>query len=147
MVLRDLHAREPLLRARFLGLRKRLRELRDKRFTIMNLKMDADAKAYAFDLYRKKEKDAGIQEAMQNQSMVNVSVVEHAMPPLEPENGLLLPLLLGVAGGLGLATGLAVGVEYLNRRLRFEEEVERYLELPVLAVIPELETTAGIARA
>jgi len=147
VVLSDQRAREPLLRARLFQTRKRLRDLRDKRFTIVNLRQTADAKAYAFDLYRKKEKEAGIQEAMANQSMVNVSVVEHAMPPLEPENGLLLPLLLGVAGGLGLATGLAVGIEYLNRRLRFEEEVERYLELPVLAVIPELETTAGIARA
>ena len=147
VVLTDQRAREPLLRARLAQSRKRLRELRDKRFTIVNLRQDVDAKTYAYDLYRRKEKEAGILEAMENQSMVNVSVVEHAMPPLTPENGLLLPLLLGVAGGLGLATGLAVGVEYLNRRLRFEEEVERYLELPVLAVIPELETTAGIARA
>jgi len=60
---------------------------------------------------------------------------------------MLLPLLLGLVGGIGLASGLAVAVEYVNRRLRFEEEVERYLELPVLAVIPDLETTAGIARA
>jgi uncharacterized protein involved in exopolysaccharide biosynthesis len=146
VVMTDQRAREPLLRARLTQSKKRLRELRDKRFTIVNLRQDVDAKAYAFDLYRRKEKEAGILEAMEHESMVNVSVVEHAMPPLAPENGLLLPLLLGVVGGLGLATGLAVGVEYLNRRLRFEEEVERYLELPVLAVIPELETTAGIAR-
>ena len=43
--------------------------------------------------------------------------------------------------------GMAVAVEYVNRTLRFEEEVERYLELPVLAVIPDLESTAAIARA
>ncbi|HJQ83421.1 MAG TPA: Wzz/FepE/Etk N-terminal domain-containing protein [Candidatus Binatia bacterium] len=146
VLLSDLRAREPGLRRRFADSRRRLRTLRDKRFTITNLKQDVEAKVYAFDLYRKKEKEAGIQEAMQNQSMVNVSVVEHAMPPLDPENGLLLPLLLGLAGGLGLAAGLAVAVEYLNRRLRFEEEVERYLELPVLAVIPDLESTAAIAR-
>jgi capsular polysaccharide biosynthesis protein len=42
---------------------------------------------------------------------------------------------------------MAVAVEYVNRRLRFEEEAERYLELPVLAVIPDLESTADIARA
>jgi capsular polysaccharide biosynthesis protein len=84
---------------------------------------------------------------MTDQSMVNVSVVEHATPPLEPENGLLVPILIGLVGGLGLAAGVAVAVEYLNRRLRFEEEVERYLELPVLAVIPDLETTSNIAHA
>ena len=84
---------------------------------------------------------------MTDQSMVNVAVVQHATPPIEPLNGMLLPLLLGLVGGIGLASGLAVAVEYVNRRLRFEEEVERYLELPVLAVIPDLETTAAIARA
>jgi capsular polysaccharide biosynthesis protein len=84
---------------------------------------------------------------MTDQSMVNVAVVERATPPLEPENGLLMPLMIGLLGGLGVAAGMAIAVEYVNRTLRFEEEVERYLELPVLAVIPDLETTAAIARA
>ncbi len=79
--------------------------------------------------------------------MVNVSVVQWAEPPTQPVNGLLLPLLLGLVGGLGLAAGLAVAIEYVSRRLRFEEEVERYLELPVLAVIPDLETVPAPARA
>jgi uncharacterized protein involved in exopolysaccharide biosynthesis len=129
------------------GIVKRLRSLRDDRFKINHLKQAADEKRYAYDLYRKKQEEARITEAMKDQSMVNVSVVERATPPLEPVNGLLLPLLLGLVGGLTLASAVAVGIEYLNRRLRFEEEVERYLELPVLAVIPDLETTSAIARA
>lgn len=147
VMLSDLRAREPGVRQRLRNTRKRLRELRDKRFLIANLKQDADLKAYAFDLYRKRQEEARIQEAMTFQSMVSVSVVDYAVPPLQPLNGLLLPLLLGLVGGLALAIGVAVAVEYLNRRLRFEEEVESYLELPVFAVIPDLESTAGIARA
>jgi uncharacterized protein involved in exopolysaccharide biosynthesis len=143
----DLGAREPSLRARFSASKKRLRELRDKRFTVANLKQDAEQRAYAFDLYRKRREEARIQEAMTNQSMINIAVVEHATPPLTPENGLLVPLLLGVIGGLALGAGMALSVEYVNRTVRFEEEAERHLELPVLAVIPDLETTAGIARA
>jgi succinoglycan biosynthesis transport protein ExoP len=146
VLMTDLKAREPGIRARLEESRRRLRDLRDKRFAIVNLKQDVDAKTYAYDLYRKKEKQAELEEAMHDQAIVQLSVVERAMPPLDPENGLLLPLMLGLVGGMGLAAGIAVGVEYLNRRLRFEEEVERYLELPVLAVIPDLETTAGIAR-
>jgi uncharacterized protein involved in exopolysaccharide biosynthesis len=147
VVLADLHAREPGLVERYRASQKRLADLRDKRFKIENLKQDAVDKTYAYELYRKKRQEAAVQEAMKNTSMVNVSVVEHATPPLEPENGLLLPILMGLVGGLAIAAGLAVAVEYLNRRLRFEEEVERYIELPVLAVIPDLETTATIARA
>ena len=111
------------------------------------LRSAVEDRTYAFDLYRKKQVEARATEAMTNQSMVNVSVVDRASPPLEPENGLLLPLVLGLLSGALLAAAMAVAVEYLNRRLRFEEEVERYLELPVLAVIPDLETTADIARA
>ena len=147
MLIADLRAREPGLRQQVRTTRRRLVRLRNMRLTIANLKADADEKAFAYDLYRKRNDQAQIQEAMTDQSMVNVAVVQHATPPIEPLNGMLLPLLLGLVGGIGLASGLAVAVEYVNRRLRFEEEVERYLELPVLAVIPDLETTAGIARA
>jgi len=146
-LLADLRAREPGLHKRLHDTLTRWHALRDRRFTVFNLKADADEKAYAFDLFRKKQEEARIQEAMTFQSMVSVSVVDYAVPPLQPLNGLLLPLLLGLAGGLALAIGVAVAVEYLNRRLRFEEEVESYLELPVFAVIPDLESTAGIARA
>jgi succinoglycan biosynthesis transport protein ExoP len=143
----DLRVREPGLATRSEVLRGRLEMLRDARFRINNLKQDAEHKAYALDMYRKKQEEARITEAMKNQSMVNVSVVERATPPLQPVNGLLLPLVIGVVGGISLASGLAVGIEYLNRRLRFEEEVERYLEVPVLAVIPDLGDTSAIARA
>jgi succinoglycan biosynthesis transport protein ExoP len=146
VLLADLRAREPGLYARWKATHQRLVELRNRRSRIANLKADADEKAYAYDLYRKRNDQARIQEAMTDQSMVNVAVVQHATPPIDPQNGLLLPLLLGLVGGIALAGGLAVAVEYLNRRLRFEEEVERYLELPVLAVIPDLETTAAVAH-
>jgi uncharacterized protein involved in exopolysaccharide biosynthesis len=147
VLLTALRAREPGIKARLAVTKKRLRELRDKRFTVTNLKTDAEQRAYAYDLYRKRREEARIQEEMTNTSMVNVSVVEHATPPLEPENGLLMPLLIGLLGGLAVGAGMAVAVEYLNRTLRFEEEVEGYLELPVLAVIPDLATTATVARA
>ena len=143
----DLTAREPGIRGRLKASRKRLRDLRDKRFVISNLKAEADTRAYAYDLFRKRKEEARVQEAMTNQSMVNIAVVQRATPPIEPTNGMLVPLLLGLLGGVVLASALAVAVEYLNRRLRFEEEVERYLELPVLAVIPELESKTSIARA
>jgi uncharacterized protein involved in exopolysaccharide biosynthesis len=147
VLLADLRAREPGVKARFAATRKRLRELSAQRFTVLNLKQDAEQRSYAYDLYRKRREEARIQEAMKNQSMVNIAVVEHATTPIEPENGLFMPLVLGLLGGLAVAAGMAVAVEYMNRTLRFEEEVERYLDLPVLAVIPDLDTTAGIARA
>jgi len=145
-LLADAQAREPSLASRLEDGKGRLAELADKQFTVANLQQEADQKKYAFDTYFKKQEEARITEAMTDQSLVNVSVFDRAVPPIEPQNGVLLPLLLGIIGGLALATAMAVAVEFLSRRLRFEEEVERYLELPVLAVIPDLESTPDLAQ-
>jgi uncharacterized protein involved in exopolysaccharide biosynthesis len=145
-LLADSQSREPSLAARFESSRQRLNELRDKQFAVANLQQEAEQKKYAYDTYFKKQEEARITEAMTDQSVVNVSVLDRAMPPIEPQNGVLLPLLLGILGGLALSTTTAVAVEFLSRRLRFEEEVERYLELPVLAVIPDLETTPDLVQ-
>jgi uncharacterized protein involved in exopolysaccharide biosynthesis len=145
-LLADATAREPALADRLETSRTRLADLRNTRFALDNLKQEAEQKQYSYDLYWKKQEEARVTEAMVNQSMVNVSVVDRAVPPLEPINGVLAPLLLGIIGGLALATATAVAVEFLNRRLRFEEEVERYLELPVLAVIPDLDTVPDVAN-
>jgi uncharacterized protein involved in exopolysaccharide biosynthesis len=146
-LLADATAREQPMRRRLEQAKERLRKLRDVRFVIDNLQQDADQKRYAFDLAWKKHEEARIMEAMKDQSMVSISVLERAAAPVEPYNSKLTPLLLGLLSGLGLGIAMAVAVEYLNRRLRFEEEVERYIELPVLAVIPDLETAPDLARA
>lgn len=145
-LLADAQAREPTLASRLESSKQRLADLRDKQFAVANLMQEAEQKKYAYDTYFKKQEEARITEAMTDQSVVNVSVLDRAMPPIRPQNGVLLPLLLGIMGGLALSTSMAVAVEFLSRRLRFEEEVERYLELPVLAVIPDLETTPDLAQ-
>jgi uncharacterized protein involved in exopolysaccharide biosynthesis len=142
----DAKARKPALWRRLKLTQKRLKKLRDWRFVIANLQQTVDQKKYAFDLYWKKHEEARAVEAMTGQSMVSVSIVDHATPPLDPQNPPWLPLLLGLVGGLGLGAAMAVGVEFLNRRLRFEQEVEHYLELPVLAVIPDLQRAPSFAR-
>ena len=80
----DLEARQPSIETRLEKTKSRVNELRDKRFVIANLRQDADEAAYAFDLYRKKGEEARITEAMKNQSLVNVKVVEKAVAPLNP---------------------------------------------------------------
>ncbi len=147
-LLADARARKPALQRRLRATQKRLRKMRDQRFAIANLEQEAEQKKYAYDLYFKKHEEARAVEALApQQSMVSVSVVQRASAPTSPQSSRLTPLLLGLVSGLGLATAMAVGVEYLNRRLRFEEEVERYLELPVLAVIPDLAQAPDFARA
>jgi succinoglycan biosynthesis transport protein ExoP len=145
--LTEAHSREPSRVAAVESAQRRLVQLRDHRFTVKELERVLEQKQYAYDLYFKRGMEAAASEANPDLSMVSVSVVEHAQPPLTPENSPLLPLMLGLVGGLALATAMAVGVEFLNQRLRFEEEVEHYLDLPVLAVIPDFETAPELLNA
>jgi succinoglycan biosynthesis transport protein ExoP len=68
----------------------------------------------------------------------NVSILDRAEIPRQPSKpnkrlNLMLGALLGLMGGLGLALIL----EHLNNTLSTPEEVERYLGLPSLVVVPD----------
>jgi capsular exopolysaccharide synthesis family protein len=68
----------------------------------------------------------------------NVSVIEKAESPLSPSKprktlSLILSAVVGLMGGVGVAFFL----EYLDNTLKTPEEVERYLGLPNLAVVPD----------
>src|SRR5262249_42176521 len=145
-LLSDAEARKPDLWRRLKTTQKRLKTLRQLSFQVANLQEEADRKKYAYQLYWKKHEEARATEAMSSQSMVSVSVVDRAVPPIDPQNPPWIPLVLGLFAGLVLGTATAVAVEFLNRRLRFEQEVEHYLELPVLAIIPDLAHVPNRAR-
>jgi len=55
--------------------------------------------------------------------------------PLEPAGSRRGPLMLALISGLAVSVGAAFGLEYVNRTLRFERDVERHLGLPVLGGI------------
>jgi len=53
---------------------------------------------------------------------------------------------LGVIAGLGLGLGLAGLIEYFDRRMRSETDVRAALNVPVLAMIPLIQTSAAKRR-
>jgi len=75
----------------------------------------------------------------------NISVVDYAIVPDNPAgpqrmSAVMMALLLG----LGLGVGLALLLEYLDDTVHSAADVERFLRLPALAVIPA--TGSGAAR-
>jgi capsular exopolysaccharide synthesis family protein len=98
------------------------------------LKREVDTIRQTYDALTLKLREQGI--TGENQP-VNLWIVEEAEVPLAPSTprkglNLLLGLLLGVAGGVGLAFLL----DYLDNRITDPDEAEIALATPVLSVIP-----------
>ena len=92
-----------------------------------------------YRLYLTKFEESRISNAMDTEKIANVSLIEPARPPLKPVGpkvmlNMVLALFLGAFGGLGLAFFM----EYLDDSLEQTEDVEAYLEVPVLTSIPEM---------
>ena len=67
-----------------------------------------------------------------------VKVIDKALRPLKPVRpNITLNVTLGVVVGLVLGVGLAFFIEYLDTSVKTIDDVERALQAPVLAVIPQ----------
>jgi capsular exopolysaccharide synthesis family protein len=78
------------------------------------------------------------EELQQGIGMVPAKVWENAEPALGPGRPkVFFYMVLSAIIGLGLGTGLAFFLEYLDTSVKSLEDVERFLGIPVLAVIPK----------
>lgn len=102
------------------------------KYTILQRNMDTSQKLY--DTLVSKIKESGV---VSSGATSTIRIVEHASTPIDPVKpkkfkNFLLSIILGIFGGIGLAFFL----EYLDQTVRTEEDVQNYLGLPVLSVIP-----------
>src|SRR5262245_55965615 len=143
-VLLDLEAKLRENRARKVSLeedmsreRRQLVALKQRALEFDHLDQEVQRHRAAVDLYTRRQQEAVIEDAMNKSRLVNVAVVERPGLPLERTDDSKVPLMLAIISGLAVSLGGAFGLEYLNRTLRFEREVERYLGLPVIGSIAE----------
>src|SRR5712692_8237142 len=132
-------------------LRRQLREidvslasLREKKFGFDRLSLPVKINQDAFLLYGKQQDQARIAAGMDEQQLANIATIEE--PYLSSDSDLPKRIaIVCLAGILGLFLGLAaaIGLALFNSSLRMEEDVERYLRLPVLAVIPDLQRSVS----
>jgi capsular polysaccharide biosynthesis protein len=81
---------------------------------------------------------------LQSSEASNLTIVETADIPERPvkpnkRRNFLLSIILGLFGGIGLAFFL----EYLDQTIRNEDDAEKFLGYPVLAIVPDADTKSA----
>lgn len=87
-------------------------------------------------LYQQKREEARISDALDQTRILNVSIAEEPIVPALPAHPPILYALLGVLLGLTLTAIALFLLEYFNQSFRTPNEVEAFLNVPVLAAVP-----------
>lgn len=134
-----LHAREESQATKQREIQQRLSGLEGISTEFNHLQQQLKLNEESYRLYLAKFEESRISKAMDAERIASVRVIEPAQPPLNPLKSKLLIKILGglFFGALG-ALGLPFLLRFISGRLSTVDDVERYLELPVLASIPEL---------
>lgn len=138
--LRDGRARKISLEEDVARQRRELVTLKQRALAFDHLDQEVQRHRAAVELYTRRQQEAAIEDAMDQRKLVNVAVVQRPGLPLPRTDSAKVPLMLAIISGLAVSLGGAFGLEYLNRTLRFERDVERYLGLPVLGTVAEAKT-------
>ena len=118
-------------------LRHEGQDLNEKETQYQNLQKDVEANQQLYDSVVKRLKETAVAGGLENS---NVRIIEEATTPRAP----ILPqkarnLALSLVVGLVLACALAVGLEYLDTTVKTPDDVERYLGLAVIGIVPAFE--------
>ncbi|MFZ2492707.1 MAG: polysaccharide biosynthesis tyrosine autokinase [Thermoanaerobaculia bacterium] len=129
--------REQSLKAVMAGQKSEAMTLNSNAVEYNNLKTEVDTKRTLLDTLLKRQAETEVTSRLRGERISNVRIVDRALVPTErfrpsyKRNG-----ALGLIAGIALGLGLAFFLEYLDRSLRSVEQVEKYLGLPALGVIP-----------
>jgi capsular exopolysaccharide synthesis family protein len=108
------------------------------------LTRDAEMAEQNYKLLAQRLAESGLQE---EDNANNITWLDEAQVPGSPISpNAQRDLAVGIAFGLLLAFGLAFGLEYLDRSIKGQEDVENRLNLPFLGLVPTIELEAREAK-
>ncbi|MFC1829421.1 GumC family protein [Thermodesulfobacteriota bacterium] len=127
-------ARESVLQKTIADFEKEGMETNTKELEYTILKRNVETNQQLYDALLTRIKEADI---VGNVNVSNIRLTERARLPAAPigpdrNRNLILSIVLGLIIGIGISFFR----DYLDRSLRTEEDVRKYLGLPVLSVIP-----------
>jgi len=128
-------AREETLLGNVNRLRTEAQELNEKEIQYLNLQRDSDSNQQLYEAVLKRLKETGITGGLETN---NVSVIEEATQPripIRPRKS--INLLISIIVGLLVGVGTALTIEYFDTTVKTPDDVERYLGLPVIGIVPQ----------
>ncbi len=136
--LSSLRAKAEVLRTQLERERSDLNLLNDTEMRLAQLERELQTQKSNYSKYSDSREQARIDQALELEKISNISIVQpasYAIKPVRPKAflNLALGLFLGIFGGLGLA----YFTEYQDRSFKKPEDVDKRLNLPVLATLPD----------
>jgi len=116
---------------------KQASDLDQKEVIQEGLLRDKNAEEANYLLYMRKQEEARISDALDESRIINVAVVEPVAVPVVPSRSRPLVLFLGFLAAIIVSLGVAVVAEYLDPSLRTSEDIQEFLDLPVLASVSD----------
>ncbi len=127
-------AREETLLANVNRLRAEGQELNMKEIELLTLQRESDSNQQLYEAVLKRFKETGVAGGLETN---NVRVVEGAVAPTAPvKPRRIWNLAMSIAGGLLLGFVVAFTVDYFDTTVKTPDDVERYLGLPVIGIVP-----------
>src|SRR4051812_11898098 len=116
--------------------KRRLLQLRNERDQLAVLQRDVDAAKNAYDAVTNRY----LQQSLESQAtQTNVFLLNPAIAAQEPSSPKAARLtLMSVVFGALLALGAALGLEFIDRRVRGPHDLSQMLQVPVLTVVPPM---------
>jgi polysaccharide biosynthesis transport protein len=105
-----------------------------------SLRIELENRKSLLESLAKRQSETDVSSRLKGLEALNVWIVDKAGIPLKPafpqkRKNIILGLLLGLAGG----AGLAFGIEYLNNTVKTSNDVMAAIGLPTLGTIPVFE--------
>jgi uncharacterized protein involved in exopolysaccharide biosynthesis len=135
--MKGLEAREVTTSAHLVEYRTLARQLGEDAITQDDLTSSEKAAEENYLLYAKKREEARMGDALDQGGIVNVAIAEQPAVPALPVWPAGTVVLIGFVAALTSGTGAAFAADHMDPALRTPEEVLAYLEIPVLASLPE----------
>ena len=135
---------EALIRQKLGETRKQVLSTQDSSIDLNLLKREVDTNRQLYDGLLQRIKQLGVSGGVVTNNISVVDPAEASLFPYKPN----LPrnLLIGLAAGLFLGLCIVFVLEFIDDSIKFPDEVERILGLPLMGIIPRVNRKRGESK-